>query len=298
MSDSKLISPEFSFESKYVEIHGSKMHYVEQGEGDPILFLHGNPTSSYLWRNIIPHMESQGRCIAVDLIGMGKSDKPKIQYRFDDHYEYLEEFISQLGLKNITLVVHDWGSGLGFHYAMTNEGNVKGIAFMEAIVRSWTWAEFDKEFKIPFKLMRMPVIGWFMVSVMNGFLNQMMPQTILRELSPDEWEAYHQPFKKISARKPVRQWPREVPIDGHPADVHNIVSNYSMRLQQSQIPKLLIYAKPGAVLTEETAQWCQDVMPNLEAVFVGDGIHYIQEDHPHEIGEAICEWYQKLGDSN
>ncbi len=290
----KSISAQFPFESKFIEVHGSNMHYIEQGKGDPILFLHGNPTSSYLWRNIIPHIDTLGRCIALDLIGMGKSDKPDIGYRFVDHYKYVEGFIDKLQLKNITLVIHDWGSGLGFHYATMHEKNVKAIAFMEGLVKPWTWAEFDKDFKTPFKLMRTAGIGWFMISVMNGFLNKMMPQTILRDLSKEETAAYHAPFETIGSRKPIRQWPCEIPIDGTPDDVHQIISQYSIQLQKSKIPKLLLYAEPGAIIKKETVQWCIQNIANLETANVGDGIHYIQEDHPHEIGEAINKWYKKL----
>ena len=208
MNSSQQISTDFPFKSNYVEIHGSKIHYVDEGEGDPILFLHGNPTSSYLWRNIIPHMISKGRCIAPDLIGMGKSDKPEIAYRFLDHVKYLETFIEELGLTNITLVIHDWGSALGFHYAMRHENNIKGIAFMEALIKPMNWEDFPGAFKIGFKLFRTPVIGWFMISVMNMFVKQILPQAIARKLSLEEKSVYAEPYKTIHSRKPLRIWPR------------------------------------------------------------------------------------------
>ena len=163
------ISADFPFESKFVDILGSRMHYIEEGSGDPILFLHGNPTSSYVWRNIIPHLSAHGRCIAPDLIGMGKSDKPALAYRFEDHAKYLDGFIEKLELRNITLVLHDWGSGLGFHYFARHEDNVKALVFMEAILRPMSWDEFPIGPRIGFKLFRAPGLGWLMLSVFNMF---------------------------------------------------------------------------------------------------------------------------------
>jgi haloalkane dehalogenase len=294
MTTSQEISADFTFKSNYVEVHGSKMHYVDEGSGDPILFLHGNVTSSYLWRNIIPYMTSLGRCIAPDLIGMGKSDKPDLNYCFFDHVKYVEGFIESLDLKNITLVMHDWGSALGFHYAMRHEDNVKGIAFMEAILRPKTWAGFSKEFKMGFKLMRSPGIGWLMISVMNIFINQMLPKSIVRELTAEEKDYYAAPFKTIGSRRPLRQWPCEVPIDGHPTDVHEAISEYSQRLQESEIPKLLFHASPGVVIDKKEFAWCKQHLKNLTTSDIGEGLHFVQEDNPHEIGSELCSWYKDL----
>jgi len=174
------ISPKFPFESKYLTINGSKMHYIDIGEGDPILFLHGNPTSNFLWRNVIPHIQGKGRCIAPDLIGMRKSDKPDIDYRMEDHYDYLEKFIEQLGLKNITLVLHDWGSGLGFHYANLHRDNIKAIAFMEAMYRPLKWRNIPKKQRLPFRMMRTRFFGWLLAGVANIFVKKMIPDTITR----------------------------------------------------------------------------------------------------------------------
>lgn len=290
----KTISADFPFESKFVEIHGSQIHYIDEGEGDPILFLHGNPTSSYLWRNIIPHITAQGRCIAPDLIGMGKSDKPPLAYRFSDHYTYVNAFIEKLELKNITLVIHDWGSGLGFHYAMEHESNVKGIAFMEAILKPVKWSDFPKDFKLGFKLMRTPILGWFMISIMNIFVKQILPDATVRDFTAEEKNIYLEPFKTIKSRKPVRQWPCEIPIDGIPADMHTLISNYSQKLQNSNLPKLLFYATPGGLITPEVVTWCKEKLKNLETVDIGSGIHYIQEDNPHKIGDELSRWYKNL----
>ncbi|MEM7035200.1 MAG: haloalkane dehalogenase [Chloroflexota bacterium] len=290
----KSISAEFPFQSNYISVLGSKMHYIDEGEGDPILFLHGNPTSSYLWRNIIPYVTSHGRAIAPDLIGMGKSDKPELAYRYHDHYKYLEEFINALNLTNITLVLHDWGSGLGFNFAARNPERIKAIAFMEALVRPRAWSDFPPDFRFGFRLMRTPGIGWMMISVGNAFITQMLPKAIVRELSSEEKVYYGKPYQTISSRKPLRQWPVEVPIDGKPADVHEIITNYSQWLQTTDIPKLMFYASPGAIIDPETVVWVQNNFSNLTSFDMGPGIHFVQEDNPHFIGEKLADWYTQL----
>ena len=189
MTTQQEISAAFPFESKFVEVHGSKMHYVEEGAGDPVLFLHGNPTSSYLWRNVIPHVSPLARCIALDLIGMGKSDKPDIEYRFVDHSKYVEGFIEALGLRNITFVIHDWGSALGFHYARRHEDNVKGLAFMEAIVRPLTWDEFPEQARQMFQGFRTPEVGENMLINQNMFVEAVLPGAMVRKLTEEEMNA-------------------------------------------------------------------------------------------------------------
>lgn len=288
------ISAEFPFQSKYVTILGSRMHYVDEGEGDPILFLHGNPTSSYLWRNIIPYVSPLGRAIAPDMIGMGKSDKPDLAYRFRDHYQYLEAFIKELELDDITLVVHDWGSGLGFHFAAQHPDRIKAIAFMEALVRPLRWSDWPAEYRTPFKLMRTTGIGWLMVSVANLFVKQLLPEGTVRELTEEETAYYGQPYQTIASRKPVRQWPCEIPFEGQPADVYQVINNYSQWLQESRLPKLLFHASPGALLRDEMVAWLKENLANLTTVDVGQGVHFIQEDHPHLIGERLAAWYSDL----
>ena len=291
---SKTISADFPFESKYIEVHGSKIHYVDEGSGDPILFLHGNPTSSYLWRNIIPYLVPHGRCIALDLIGMGKSDKPDLDYRFFDHSKYVEGFIEKLDLSNLTLVIHDWGSALGFHYAMRHENNIKGIAFMEAMLKPIKWEDFPSKYRMGFKLFRAPGIGWFMISVVNVFVTQMLPQAIVRKLTAEEKDYYGSPYKTVNSRKPIRQWPCEIPIEGKPADVYEVISSYNQKLQESEVPKLLFYATPGGIIDSKTVDWCRQNLKNLKVVDIGDGIHFIQEDNPHLIGEELAKWFQGL----
>lgn len=287
------ISPAFPYESKYVKVHGSRMHYVEQGEGEPVLFLHGNPTSSYLWRNIIPHVSPLARCIAPDLIGMGKSDRPDLEYRFFDHSRYVDGFIQAQGLRNITFVVHDWGSALGFYYAMRNEANVRGIAFMEAIVRPLTWEEWPEQARQIFQAFRTPGVGEKMVLEQNMFVEQVLPGAVLRKLSDEEIARYREPYPDPQSRRPTWRWPNELPIEGQPADVVEVVRQYSEWLQRTRVPKLLLWAQPGALM-RNLVPWCEQSFPNLRSVNVGQGVHFIQEDCPHEIGREVAAWLRTL----
>ncbi len=288
------ISADFPFKSRFVEVNGSRMHYIEEGKGNPILFLHGNPTSSYLWRNIIPHLTECARCVAPDLIGMGQSDKPDISYRFADHYEYVKGFIEKLGLSNITLVVHDWGSALGFHYAGQHPEKIKGLAFMEAIYRVPQWTDLGISPKIAFKMLRTPFLGWMMVSVGNMFVNKILPDLVIRDLSEEEMEAYQKPYPTILSRRPVRVWPEEVPFDGHPEDVAEIVTSYNAWLQETSIPKLCFYAEPGLIIQKNDTEWISENFPNVQMVNLGKGLHFVQEDHPHKIGRELKAWYEEI----
>jgi len=295
MSAAENISPDFPFKSNYIEVNGSNMHYVDEGSGDPILFLHGNPTSSYLWRNIIPYMIPKGRCLALDLIGMGKSDKPDIEYRFFDHANYVEGFIEKMGLKNITLVVHDWGSALGFHYSMRNEDNIKAIAFMEAFILPVpSWDDFPADARDIFQAFRTPDQGWDLIVNKNMFVENVLPGSVVRGLTKEEMDHYREPFKEPLSRKPVWRWPNEIPIEGEPADVLDAVENYNSKLQDSELPKLLFYADPGALVSAPVVEWCKSSLKNLKAVNLGKGIHFLQEDHPHLIGSELAEWYKNL----
>ena len=291
---SQEISSEFQFDSNFIEVNGSDIHYVDVGTGDPILFLHGNPTWSYIWRNIIPYLQSDARCIAPDLIGMGRSDKPNISYRFEDHFGYIESFIDELGLEEITLVLHDWGSGIGFHYANTHQDNVRAIAFMEAVIRPITWEWLPKRFRTTFKLWRTPVIGWVMLSVANMFINQVIPRATMRELTDEELTHYREPYPTIASRKPVRTWPLEVPISGTPARVHDKVAAYNEWLIQTDIPKLCLYAEPGSSIRDEDVEYIDRNFTDTKMVNLGAGLHYLQEDQPHRIGEELASWYMSL----
>ena len=292
------ISPDFPYEPHYVEVYGSKMHYIEEGSGDPILLLHGNPEWSYVWRNIIPHLSSLGRCIAPDLIGYGRSAKPNIEYRWFDHVRYLEGFIDTMGLRNMTLVLHDQGSGLGFHYAMRHEHNVKGIAFLEAIVRPYPWDKFSNpQFREMFRLFRSGGVGgegWQLIVEQNMFIEQLLPQATGRPLTETEMNFYREPFRDPASRVPIWRFPRETPIGGEPKDVWDAVTEYSARLQRSELPKLMVYATPGALLTQEHVEWCQQNIKNLKSVHIGPGLHFLQESSPHRIGQEIAAWYRNL----
>lgn len=294
MVNARAIAADFPFESRFVEVHGSRMHYVDEGSGAPVLFLHGNPTSSYLWRNVIPHVAPVARAIAPDLVGMGRSEKPDIPYRFFDHVKYVEGFIEMLGLENVTLVVHDWGSALGFHYARRHEANVRGLAFMEAFLRPVRWSDFPPRYRLGFRLFRTTGIGWVLVSALNLFVNRVVPDTVVRDLSPEEMARYREPFLTAASRKPVLQWPREIPIEGHPADVHEAVGAYRRWLEETSLPKLFFHAGPGAICPEPVVTWAKERFQSLETFDLGAGIHFLQEDHPHEIGEAIRSWVSRL----
>ncbi len=279
---------------KRAKLLGTEMAYVDTGRGDPIVFLHGNPTSSYLWRNVIPHLSSLGRCLAPDLIGMGDSGKSSAgSYRFVDHSKHLDAWFDAVGIREkVTLVVHDWGSALGFHWAHRNPGAVKGIAYMEAIVRPLAWAEWPDAARRIFQGLR-SAAGDEMILKNNLFIETILPSSIIRKLSDEEMEVYRRPYRQPGeSRRPTLTWPREIPIDGEPPDVTSIVKAYSEWLAKSPVPKLLIVAEPGAILRGGQLEFCRK-WPNQREVTV-KGNHFIQEDSPHEIGEAIASWYKML----
>ena len=289
------ISAAFPFESKYVDVLGSKMHYIDEGSGDPFLLLHGQPTSSYLWRNVIPHLTGLGRCVAPDLIGFGKSDKPDIEYRFFDHAKYVFGFIEAMGLENITLVIHDWGAGLGLYYARKNPSRIKAIAMMEPVAASIpSWDAFSPDFQAMFRGFRSDETGWEMLVNQNMFVEGVLPGAIVRKLTDEEMNVYREPFLDPAHRKPVWRWPNELPIAGEPADTAAAVDANFAWLQETDVPKILFHATPGTIVPPAAVEMYTSSMSNLKTVDVGDGIHYLQEDHPHEIGAEIAEWYRGL----
>ena len=275
-------------------VKGSSMAYVEMGSGDPIVFLHGNPTSSYLWRNIMPELAGRGRCIAPDLIGMGDSDKLSDvgpdRYRFVEHRDYLDAFLEAVGVReNATFVIHDWGSALGFDWCQRHRDAVKGIAYMEGIVLPVPdWADWPEAAREIFQGFRSPA-GEDMILRKNLFVEAVLPGSILRQLSEEEHAEYRRPFANAGEdRRPTLTWPRQIPIAGEPADVVAIVQEYGDWLAQSDIPKLFINAEPGAILTGPMRDFCR-TWPNQTEVTV-KGIHFIQEDSAAEIAAAIDDW--------
>jgi len=293
-----MISAEERYPKRSIVVKGLAMACVDQGEGAPIVFLHGNPTSSYLWRNIIPHLAGQGRCIAPDLLGMGDSQKlPQSgpgSYTFAQHREYLDGLLEELQLgSEVTLVVHDWGSALGFDWANRHRERVKGIAYMEALVAPVSWAQWPKPMRQLFQAFRSPA-GEKLVLEQNIFVEQVLPQSVLRGLGEAEMAVYRRPFAEAGeSRRPTLTWPRQIPIEGEPEDVVRIVSDYGAWLAQSPLPKLFVNAEPGAILRGELRALCRS-WPNTTEVTV-KGTHFIQEDSPDEIGRAISEWLRGIG---
>lgn len=288
--------PELPYASRWIEVNGAKMHYMETGDpaGTPILLLHGNPTWSYLWRDVMPHLEDSGRVIAVDLIGMGLSDKPDIAYTFAEHREYLWRFIELLGLQELVLVVHDWGSGLGFDYAYQHQDNVQGIAFMEALIAPFpAYADMPQGGGDMMQTMRGEA-GRGMILNQNFFVEQLLPGGVVRELSAAELDAYRAPFPTPESRLPVLMWPRQIPIGGEPAEVHAVLAAYAAWLPQSETPKLLLYAEPGMMTQAPVVAMLLARYQNLETVNVGAGGHFIQEDQPDAIGQSIAEWMERV----
>ena len=284
---------------KTIEALGKRMAYVELGEGDPIVYLHGNPTSSYLWRNIMPHTESLGRSIAIDLIGMGDSepldDPGPGRYRFVEHRAFLDAALDALGVTatgNAVFVVHDWGSALGFDWANRHRDAVQGLVYMEALVRPVTWEEWPEAPRRVFQGFRSEA-GEDMVIAKNIFVERVLPGSILRDLSPEEMEVYRRPFREPGeSRRPTLTWPREIPIEGEPADVTAIVADYAAWLSGSGVPKLFVNADPGAILIGAQREYCRGWNNQTEVTVRGS--HFIQEDSPDEIGRAIASFVEGL----
>lgn len=288
------ISQDFPYASHYVDVNGAKMHYIEEGEGNPILFLHGMPTSSYVWRNIIPHLCKLGRCIAPDLIGMGKSDKPDIAYTLFDHINYIEKFIETLNLKNLTIIMHGWGSVIGFDYAMRHEHNCKGLVFYEAYLR--TFHRDDVSLPLQEQLLDFEKNENIYNLVTDGtyFIDNVLPQEIIRPLTEKEMSYYREPFLPHGSGKLLQQYLRELPRADRNSKVDELITRYSEKLAQSKLPKLMLYSIPGFITTIATAMWAKEHFPNLEIVDIGEELHYAQESEPVLMGESISVWLQSI----
>ncbi len=278
---------------QYLSVNGKQMAYHDVGTGDPVVFLHGNPTSSYLWRDVVPHVSGTARCVVPDLIGHGDSDKlddpGAHSYTFTEHRDYLGGLLDQLDLGDeITFVVHDWGSALGFDWANRHRDRVAGIAYMEAIVRPVTWAEWPESARGIFEAMRSDA-GEEMVLQKNLFVEAILPASVLRTLSDEEMEEYRRPFASPGEdRRPTLTWPRQIPLEGEPADVVEIVASYADWLSTAEVPKLFVNADPGTILTGPQRDFARTWRNQTETTVAG--LHFIQEDSPHEIGAAIADW--------
>lgn len=286
------MSAHMKYKKKFATIRGLKMAYVEEGEGDPIVFLHGNPTSSYLWRNVMPHLEGMGRLIAPDLIGMGDSDKlPNSgpdQYSFTQHKAFLKDLFDYLEVTdNVTLVLHDWGSALGFDWANNNREAIRAISYMESIVQPFaSWDDWPENARGIFQAFRSDA-GEDIVLEKNVFVERVLPSSIIRDLEDAERREYVRPFRRPGEdRRPTLTWPRQIPIAGQPHDVTEIVRDYSQWMAQTQLPKLFINADPGSILVGPQREYCR-TWPNQTEVTV-KGTHFIQEDSPDEIGQSIA----------
>ena len=284
-------------DKKKITINSKTMSYIDEGEGDAIIFQHGNPTSSYLWRNVMPHLEGQGRLIACDLIGMGDSEKltnsGPDSYNYFEHRDFLFTLLEELNIgKQVVFVIHDWGSALGFDWSFQNQDRVQGIAYMEGIVKPVTWDEWPENATKVFQGFRSEA-GESMVLDKNIFVERVLPSSIMRELSEEEMNEYRRPFLKPGEdRRPTLSWPRQIPIQGEPKEVVEVVENYSKWLSSSDLPKLFINADPGSILTGKQREFCRS-WPNQEEVTV-KGTHFMQEDSPDEIGKAVSRFVSKL----
>jgi len=282
---------------KHLDVLGMSMAYVELGDGDPIVFQHGNPTSSYLWRNIMPRLAGLGRCIALDLIGMGDSEKLNAvgaeNYRFSDHQRYFEAALEALRIeRRVTLVGHDWGAALNFDWARRHPANVLGIAYMEALVCPLTWDDWPEPIRELFQALR-SAAGDTMVLENNLFVDRILPGSVLRNLTDEEMTIYRRPYLLAGEdRRPTLSWPRDIPIDGEPADVVKIVTEYAEWMVSNDLPKLFINGDPGAILIGKPREFCRSWQNQTEVTVRGS--HFLQEDSPEEISEALATWRETL----
>jgi len=280
-----------------VHVLGSTMAYREAGESEePVaLFLHGNPTSSYIWRNILPLVAPVAHCIAPDLIGFGQSGKPEIEYRFADHVRYLDVFLDQAGITSAFVVAQDWGSALAFHLAARRPEFIRGLAFMEFIRPMPSWEDFHKDAIETFQQFRTPGVGETMILEGNAFVEGVLPSATVRKLTDEEMSVYRAAFPTPESRRPVWRFPNELPIAGEPADVYATMEEAHRALARSSYPKLLFVGNPGALVVPAFAESFAEGLQNCRMVQLGSGIHYLQEDHPDVIGAHIKEWLVELG---
>ena len=292
-----MLSETMSYEKKFASVKGKQIAYVEEGSGDPIVLLHGNPTSSFLWRNVIPELVESGRVIVPDLIGQGDSEKlpasdgPE-RYSLEVAYSYVDGLLESIGAnENVTLVIHDWGTGVGFLWAMRHPAAVKGVAYMEGIVKPVSWSDWPESAVGIFKGFRSNK-GEDLILNRNMFIEGVLPSSVIRPLSDTEMDAYRAPHLETDDRQPLLNWPRQIPIEGEPEDVVALVNEYGAFMAASDIPKLFINADPGSILVGAQREFCRS-WPNQQEVTV-KGLHFIQEDSPVEIGQAVANWLKAL----
>ncbi len=286
------------FDKSSVNIDGQKLAYIDVGEGTPIVMLHGNPTSSFLWRNIIPHLNDLGRVIVPDLIGHGDSDKLPVsmgpdRYTFENTFEYIDKILNKLEInQDITLILHDWGSALGFYWAMKNPEKIKAICYMEAIVSPINWSDWPEQARGIFKGFR-SAKGEDLILKRNMFIEAVLPSSIIRKLTKDEMDEYRKPFLNENDRQVTLNWPRQIPIEGEPSHMFRLVTSYAEWISNDgDIPKLFINADPGSILIGNQREFCRGWKNQTEVTV--NGLHFIQEDSPHEIGEAISSWMRNI----
>lgn len=288
------MSKSIEIEVRKASVLGSSMAYRETaGEDAPVaLFLHGNPTSSHIWRNILPLVSPVARCIAPDLIGFGQSDKPDIAYRFFDHVRYLDAFIEARGIHSAYLVAQDWGTALAFHLAARRPDFVRGLAFMEFIRPMPSWQDFHQTdaARQTFRKFRTQGEGEAMILEANVFVERVLPGGIMRTLSEDEMAPYRAPFPTPESRRPVLSLPRELPIAAEPADVYAALQSAHASLAESSYPKLLFAGEPGALVAPDFAETFAASLKHCALVRLGPGLHYLQEDHPEAIGRSVAGW--------
>lgn len=296
MSASKKQSPLDNLPaSHFASVAGAKMHYYDEGAGDPILFLHGIPTSAYLWRNIIPSLSPHARCIAPDLMGMGKSDKPDSDYRIFDHIAYIDAFIETVGLKNITLVLHGWGSVIGFDYARRHPNNVKAIAFYESYVQAMNdWQKLSLPVQQIATLLNHPGASYRAVIKQNYVVEKILPRSAICQLTDDVMNHYRAPFLTLESRKPLWQYVNDMPFGKGPKDVVDLMQQYSTFLQKSPMPKLMLYGVPGFMTTMETVAWSKENLPNIELACLDDALHLAQESMPEKFSDVLLTWYRGI----
>ena len=292
-----MLSETMPYEKKFASINGKQIAYLEEGNGDPIVLLHGNPTSSFLWRNVVPELVNSGRVIVPDLIGQGDSEKLPTsegpgRYTLDVAYSYVDGLLEAIGAnRNVTLVIHDWGSAIGFLWAMRHPDAVKGVAYMEGIVKPVTWAEWPEGAVGIFKGFRSEK-GEDLILNRNMFIEAVLPTSVIRKLSDAEMDAYRAPHPEADDRQPLLNWPRQIPIEGEPEDVVGLVNEYGAFMASSELPKLFINAEPGSILVGPQREFCRS-WPNQQEVTV-KGLHFIQEDSPLEIGQAVASWLKNI----